>query len=123
MILSDSLSQPYALLVFSLVGLAFGALYMLNWFVCSFLIKSGIYRHLSQILYTLLYGACIFFCVLTKFEYNIHSYYLFIALFASLAIGFAIYIPLRKYRSAITEKCTAFTQKISQSEFVKKLKK
>ncbi len=123
MILGDTLSQPYALLICSAIGAAFGLLYSLNWFVCAFLIKSAFYRHISQILYALTYGICFFYCILNKFEYNLHFYHILISLFASVAIGLAINMPIMKYRKNIKRKCDALIRKISQSKFAKRIKK
>ena len=123
MILSQSLTQPYALLVFSLLGATFGILYMLNWFFCAFLIKSQIYRHVSQSLYVLVYGLCFFLCVAVKFQYNLHLYHVIISLCATIALSALIYIPIRKYRSNITEKCSNFKQKVSQSKLAQRIKK
>lgn len=123
MILSQSLTQPYALLVFSLLGATFGVLYMLNWFFCAFLIKSQIYRHISQSLYVFVYGVCFLLFIAIKFEYNLHLYHLVIAICATIAVAALIYIPIRKYRSNITEKCSNFKQKVSQSKFAQRIKK
>ena len=123
MILSDVLAQPYALLIFSILGIALGVLYTLNWFTCAFLVKKALYRHVTQVLYVLVYGVCLFACTLQTFGYYMRAYYLYIAIFATAATSILLYIPIRKKRKIITEKCTAFTQKLSQSKFVKKLKK
>ncbi|MDE6189688.1 MAG: hypothetical protein K2G37_05335 [Clostridia bacterium] len=123
MILSDTLAQPYALLIFSILGITFGALYALNWFVCAFLVKKAIYRHVTQVLYVLLYGASLFLCTLFKFGYYMRVYYLYIAIFATAATSILIYIPIRKYRRIITEKCTAFMHKLSNSKLAQKIKK
>lgn len=123
MILSQSLTQPYALMVLSLMGAIFGLLYMLNWFFCAFLIKSQIYRHISQSLFVLVYGICFFVCMAIKFEYNLHIYHLVIAICATIAISALIYIPIRKNRANITEKCSKFTQKVSQSKLAQRIKK
>lgn len=123
MILSQSLTQPYALLVFSLLGATFGILYMLNWFFCAFLIDSQIYRHVSQSLYVLVYGICFFMCMAVKFEYNLHIYHFVITICATIAISALIYIPIRKYRPVITKKCTNFKQKVSQSKLAQRIKK
>ena len=123
MILSQSLSQPYALLIFSVLGLIFGILYMLNWFFCAFLIKIQIYRHLSQVLYEVLYGLCFFICVTVKFGYNLHIYHFFIAIFMTIAVSLLIYMPIRKKRNIITKKCANFKQKVSQSKFAQRIKK
>ncbi|MDE7078648.1 MAG: hypothetical protein K2O95_00855 [Clostridia bacterium] len=123
MILSQSLTQPYALLVFSLLGISFGVIYMLNWFFCAFMIKSRIYRHISQILYALVYGICFFLCVGVKFQYNLHIYHFSIAIFTTIVAAIIIYIPIRKKRNVITEKCAVWKQKISKSKLAQKIKK
>ena len=123
MILSQSLTQPYALLVFSLLGMIFGIIYMLNWFLCAFLIKSRLYRHISQSIYVLLYGLCFFLCVLFKFEYNLHLYFFIISLCATTIISALIFIPIRNHRNNITQKCLNFRNKLAQSKLAQKIKK
>ena len=123
MILSQSLTQPYALLVFALLGIAFGILYMSNWFLCAFLIKSQIYRHISQIVYALIYGISFFLCIMVKFEYNLHLYHFAITICATIAVSILIYIPIRKNRNNITEKCDNFKKKIAQSKLAQRIKK
>lgn len=123
MILSQSLTQPYALLIFSLLGLIFGIIYMLNWFLCAFLIKSRLYRHISQTVYVLLYGLCFFVCVLIKFEYDLHLYFVLISLCSTILSSALIYIPIRHKRKIITEKCSDFRRKVAQSKLAQRIKK
>lgn len=123
MILSDSLSQPYALLFFSILGIAFGILYMSNYFLCTFLIKSAVYRHLSQSIYVITYAVAVFLCLLCKFDYNIHVYHIFITVSATVLTSVSIYFPIYKYNGLITQKCNTFKQSVSQSKIIKKLKK
>ncbi len=123
MILSQSFTQPYALLVFSLLGLIFGIIYMLNWFLCAFLIKSRLYRHISQCVYVLCYGISFFLCALIKFEYNLHVYFFAISVCATALISALIYIPVRNHRKNITEKCSNFRNKIAKSKFAQRIKK
>ena len=123
MILSEVLAQPYALLIFSLLGIAFGVVYSLNWFVCAFLVKKQLYRHVTQVLYVLLYGVCLFFCTLNTFGYFMRAYYLYICIFATTATSILCYIPIRKRRKIISKKCNALMQKLAQSKLIQKLKK
>ena len=123
MILSDTLNQPQALAVYAILGVTFGIIYMLNAFLCSFLIKSPVYRHASQCLFVILYGITFFGITFTRFHYDLKIYHLVICAFFTVLTSLALYLPIRKHRSSITTKCDAFKAKIEQSKLVKKFKK
>ena len=123
MILSDTLNQPQALAIFALLGVIFGVIYTLNAFLCSFLIKNPLYRHISQSLYVILYGMTFFGVTLKHFQYDLRIYHIIICIFFTVLTSFALYLPIRKRRSLIMTKCDAFKTRIEQSKLIKKFKK
>ena len=123
MILTDALNQPKALAIYAILGVIFGILYLINYFACAYLIKSRIYRHVSQALYVLLYGIIFFAVTYSFFDYALKIYHVAISLFFTSLIAIALYLPIRKRNSALTEKCNAFRTKISQSKLAKRFKK
>lgn len=123
MILSSSTSQPYALLVFSLLGIILGLIYMQNYFVSSFLIKKAYLRHIFNVVYVLLYLICFVLCEYYLFDYNLHIYHYFIAVFCTIAISFVIYMPIHKYKELITAKCDAFIKKVKSGKLYNKITK
>ncbi len=123
MILSDTLNQPKALAIYALLGAIFGILYMLNLFTCAYLIKSKVYRHISQVLYVLLYGLTCFLVTYAFFDYDLKIYHILICLFMTTLIAIMIYLPIKKRDSVITEKCDVLRTRVSQSKLVKRFKK
>ena len=123
MILSDTLNQPKALAIYALLGVMFGLIYTLNAFSCAFLIKSPLYRHISQSLYVILYGITFFGVTFAYFHYNLKIYHLVICTFFTALTSLALYMPIRKHRSSIVTRCDAFKNRIEQSKLVKKFKK
>lgn len=123
MILSDTLNQPRALIIYAFFGIMLGLLYTFNALICSFLIKKQIYRHISQCLYVLLYGATFFLVTYAQFDYDLKIYHLIICVFFTVLTSLALYLPIKKHQSAIMAKCNAFKIKIAQSKLIKKFKK
>ena len=123
MILSDKLNQPLALAVYALFGVVFGIIYMLNYFICAFLIKNPLYRHISQCLYVFLYGLTFFGVTLKHFDYDLKIYHLIICVFLTALVSAVLYLPIKKRHNLIMNKCDAFKSKISQSGLVKRFKK
>lgn len=123
MILSDTLNQPLALAIYALLGIVFGIFFMLNAFACTYLIKSAIYRHVSQCIFVLLYGATFFLITLARFNYSLKMYHILICLFFTALTSILIYLPIRKHNSVLLTKCDALRTKIAQSKVVKRFKK
>ena len=123
MILSDTLNQPRALAIFALFGVIFGIIFMLNAFLCSYLIKNAIYRHASQCLYVFSYGLAFFFIALAYFDYDLKFYHLLICIFFTIITSIALYLPIRRHRNGIMTKCDALKIRIAQSKLVKRFKK
>ena len=123
MILSDTLNQPQALAIYALLGVIFGIIYSVNAFVCSFVIKNPLYRHLSQSIYVVLYGITFFSVTFTHFQYDLKIYHLIICLFITVLTSVALYLPIRKRRSSIATKCDAIKVKVGQSKLIKKFKR
>lgn len=123
MILSDTLNQPLALAVYALLGAIFGIIFMLNAFVCAYLIKSVIYRHVSQTVYAFIYGLSFFFVTYSYFNYDLKIYHILISAFFTVLTSIALYLPIRKHNSVLLTKCNAFRTKISQSKIIKRFKK
>ncbi len=48
MILTDTLNQPLALAIYATLGIIFGIIYMLNSFICAYLIKSALYTRIAN---------------------------------------------------------------------------
>ena len=123
MILSDTLNQPLALAIYALFGSILGIIYMLNYFTCAFLIKSPLYRHISQSLYVITYGLAFFCVTFAYFDYDLKIYHLIISTIFTALVSIALYAPIRKRHSIITTKCDAFKSKVSQSRLIKRFKK
>ena len=123
MILSDTLNQPLALAIYALLGIIFGIIYTLNFFVCAFMIKNSVYRHISQGLYVVLYGVAIFLVTFIHFSYDLKVYHLIICSLFSVLVSTALYLPIKKHRSVIMTKCDTFKRKLAQSRLVKRFKK
>ena len=51
MILSESVSQPYALAVFAILGATMGALYACIYFTAEFIVKKEFSRHTANIIF------------------------------------------------------------------------
>lgn len=123
MILSDTANQPKALAIYSILGIIFGIIYILNAFTCAYLIKNPFYRHVSQVFYVLLYSFTFFIITFVYFEYDLKIYHVVISLFFTALISIAIYLPIRKHSAIITDKCNSLRLRVSQSKLVKKFKK
>lgn len=123
MILSDTLNQPLALAIYMLLGAIFGIIYMLNAFLCSFIIKNNIYRHISQSLYALLYGLTFFLVTLSKFSYNLKIYHILICVFFTVLTSLALFLPIKKHRDRIMTRCDALRSRVAQSKLARKFKK
>ena len=123
MILSDTLNQPLALAIYALLGVILGIIYMLNYFVCAFLVKNPIYRHISQSLYVILYGLAFFGITFSYFDYDLKIYHFIISVLLTVFTSIVIYVPIKKHHSIIMAKSDAFKGKMSQSKLVKRFKK
>ena len=123
MILTDTLNQPKALAIYALLGVIFGILYTLNYFTCAFMIKSKVYRHISQVLYVALYSLTFFAVTYAYFDYDLKIYHLLICLFFTTLTFTLLYLPIRKHSIVITDKCNALKSKVSSSKLVKRFKK
>lgn len=123
MILSDTLNQPLALAIYATLGTIFGIIFMLNAFACAYLIKSQIYRHVSQCIYALLYGFTFFLVTLLYFDYDLKIYHILICLFFTTLTSTLLYLPIRKHNSLLLTKGNAIRSKIAQSKIIKKFKK
>lgn len=123
MILSSSASQPYALMVFSLLGAGFGLVYIQNYFLSSFLIKKALFGHILNVLYVLLYLLCFVLCEYCLFDYDLHVYHYLIAVSMTFAFAFAVYLPISKYRDNIDAKCDKFIAKIKDGKLYKRITK
>lgn len=121
--IASTLSQPYILLILSILGAVFGFIYMLNYFISSFLIKSKLFGHFCRIFYTIAYGIA-FFCVnLSYFAYNIHIYHYFVCIATTILVSWLIYLPIRKYYSKIAQVCDSFVKKLHTNKFFAKILK
>lgn len=123
MILTDTLNQPKALAIYALMGIIFGVLHVLNNFVCTYIIKTPIFRHISQVLYVSLYGLTFFFVTYAYFDYDLKIYHVLICLLFTALAAIALYMPIRKHNDVLTQRCNAFRMRISQSKLAKKFKK
>ena len=123
MILSDTLNQPLALGIYALIGVLFGIIFMLNAFACAYLIKSALYRHISQTIYAFIYGLVFFLVTLSYFNYDLKIYHVLICLFFTTLTSIALYLPMKKYNSIFLTKGNAVRTKIAQSKIVKRFKK
>ncbi len=123
MILSDTLNQPLALAIYTSFGIIFGLIYSVNALACAFFVKKAIYRHISQCLYVLLYGAVFFVITFTQFNYDLKIYHFIISAFFTALTSLALYLLTRKHQRSINAKCDAIKIKIAQSKIVKKFKK
>ncbi|MDE7190984.1 MAG: hypothetical protein K2O35_00700 [Clostridia bacterium] len=123
MILSDTLNQPLALAIYAALGTIFGIIFILNAFACAYLIRNPIYRHVSQCIYTLLYGFTFFLVTLSYFDYDLKIYHILICLFFTTLTSTLLYLPIRKHNSSLLTKGNAIRSKIAQSKIIKKFKK
>ena len=123
MILSSSATQPFALLIFCLTGTAMGVLYAAGYFAMEFVVKKELLRHLHNVLFTLIYGTVFALIEIFVFEYNIHAYHFFIAIFFTLATAILLYLPMRKYRDKINGYCDKVKEKIKTSKHYKRFVK
>ena len=123
MILSDTLNQPLALAIYALLGVIFGVIFTLNSFICAFLIKNQLYRHVSQSLYVILYGLALFAVTYSYFDYDLKIYHVVICALFTVLISIVLYLPIKKRHALISTKCDAFKAKLSKSRFVKRFKK
>ena len=123
MILTDTLNQPKALAIYAILGIVFGILHVANNFVCSFLIKSQVFRHISQALYALLYGLTFFLVTYAYFDYDLKIYHVLISLFFTTLTAIALYLPIRKHYATLTERCNVLRTRMSQSKLAAKFKK
>lgn len=123
MILSDTLNQPMALAIYAIFGVAFGILYSANYFLSTFIIKSPLYRHLTQVLYVLMYSACFFIITYAFFDYSLKLYQLAICVVFTFGTSALLYLPLKHWKLAIANKCETFVNNIMQSKLAKRFKK
>lgn len=123
MMLSDTANQPLALAIYAILGAIFGIIYALNAFACAYLIKSALYRHISQSVYVLLYGLSFFLTTYAYFDYDLKIYHVLICLFFTALTSSLLYLPIKKHNKAIATKCNALKLRIAQSKIVKKFKK
>ena len=123
MILTDTLNQPKALAIYALLGVIFGILHLFNNFVCAYIIKTPIFRHISQVLYVLLYGLTFFLVTYAYFDYDLKIYHVLISLLFTTLTAIALYLPIRKHNATLTQRCNAFRMRISQSKLAKRFKK
>ena len=123
MILSDTLNQPKALAIYAILGVIFGFIYALNYFACAYIIKSPIFRHVSQTLYVVAYGAAFFLTTYAYFDYDLKIYHALICLFFTTLAAIALYLLIRKHNTTLTVRCNALRTRISQSKLAKKFKK
>ena len=123
MILGDTLNQPLALAIFAILGTVFGIVYSANNFICGFVFKNPFYRHITQVIYVILY-ATIFFALSYKyFDYALKIYQLAICLFFTVTTSILLFLPIKKYRRKITVSCDKLINKIAQSKLVQRFKK
>lgn len=123
MILSDTLNQPLALAIYAILGIIFGIIFMLNAFICAYLIKSALYRHISQTLYAFLYGIAFFLITYSYFNYDLKIYHILICSFFTILMSIALYLPIKKHHKLLLTRCNAFKTKVAQSKIVKRFKK
>ena len=123
MILTDTINQPKALLIYAILGVTLGILYMLNYFTCAYLIKSQIYRHTTQALYVFVYGIAFFCVTYVYFDYDLKIYHALISLFFTILVAMLLYLPILKHKDALTEKCDNARTKVLQSKLAKRVKK
>ena len=123
MILSDTLNQPFALAIYAIIGIIFGIMYSANNFACSFLIKSKIFRHITQVGYVLLYSISYFAVTYKYFDYEIKIYQLIISMTFTVGTSLLLYLPIKRHRKVITDKCDAFADKVQHSKLARKFKK
>ena len=123
MIINDTLNQPLALAIYAILGVIFGIIYAANYFACTFILKSKIYRHLSQVIYVIAY-AIIFFAVTYKyFDFALKLYQLAICIIITIGTSAALYLPVKKKKRTISDKCNIIISKVQQSKAVKRFKK
>ena len=123
MILTDTLNQPKALAIYTVLGIIFGIFLMLNVFTCKYLIKSPYYRHISQTLYVFIYGLVFFAVTYTCFDYDLKIYHLLISAFFTALTSLILYLPIKRHDKTIATKCNAFRLKVSQSKAIQRFKK
>ena len=123
MILTDTLNQPLALAIYATLGIIFGIIYMLNSFICAYLINSALYRHVSQTLYAILYGLTFFLITFLYFDYDLKIYHILICSVFTFLTSIALYLPMKKRHQLLQTKCNAFKTKVAQSKIVKRFKK
>ena len=123
MILSDTVNQPKVLAIYSILGIVFGILHVLNAFTCAYLVKNPFYRHVSQVIYVLIYGITFFLVTYLYFDYDLKIYHVLICIISTILTSMALYLPIRKRNKTIDKKCNALRLRISQSKLVKKFKK
>lgn len=123
MILSQSLSQPYALAVFALTGASMGIVYGIAYLTAEFWIKKEVFRHIVNVLYIAAYALIFAAIEINIFDYNLHAYHFFVAIASSVLTALALYIPMKAYREKIANKCDKAIEKIRSSKSFKRFTK
>lgn len=123
MILTESTSQPYALMVFALVGAAMGALYGIKYFAAEFLTKKRIFGYILDVAYVGVYAAVFASVEIRLFDYKLHAYHFAIAVFFTAALAGGMYLLIRRYRKNIELKCEKLKEKIRASKHYKRFTK
>lgn len=123
MILSQSLSQPYALAVFTLTGACMGIIYGLIYFTAEFWIKKEFFRHIAAVIYVAVYALVFAAVEIDIFDYNLHAYHFFVAITSSVLIASALYLPMKIYREKIATRCDRVIAKIRSSKSFKRFTK
>lgn len=123
MILSDTLNQPLALAIYAILGVVFGLIYSANYFVTTFIIKSMLYRHITQVFYVLIYSVCFFVITYVFFDYSLKLYQPAVCIIFTVGTSVLLYLPVKRWKTLITAKCNNIVDKINQSKLAIKFKK